>query len=149
MPTDMNLDAGDIGREFGKTVTLDAGENDITAGGAVKFDASGDIVHTSGNGDDYVGVVLPTLKSAPRGESDFDNKYSVHTAGLVVAVRVDGTASAGDTLVPSGTTDGNWESHGSGMYNENPDTGAGSVAANHPFLLEDAADGDVVLAVFR
>lgn len=149
MPTDMNLDAGDLGREFGKSVTLDAGDNDITAGGAVKFDGSGDIVHTSANGDDYVGVVLDTLKSAPRGESDFDSKYTVHTCGQVVAVRVDGTANAGDTLVPSGTTDGNWEAHSGGMYEANPDTGAGSVAANHPFLLEDAADGDVVLAVFR
>jgi len=149
MPTDMNLDAGDIGRGFGKSVTLDAGSNDVSAGDCVKFDGSGDITPTTGNEDNYVGVVLPTLKSAPRGESDFDNKYTVHTAGLGVAVRLDGAASAGDTLVPSGTNDGNWEAYAGGMYNGNPDTGADPVAANHPFVLEDGTDGDVVLAVFR
>lgn len=136
----MPLDAGDTEERY--SVTLDAGSNDVSGGQAVKFDGSGNLTPTTANDDDYVGVTLDKL-----GESD--NKWTVHVCGLVVHVKVDGTASAGDTLVPSATNNGNWESHAGGMYEANPDTGAGSVAANHPFLLEDAADGDVVRAVFR
>lgn len=137
----MVLDAGDTEEKY--SVTLDAGSNDVSGGQAVKFDGSGNITPTTANDDDYVGVTLKTLDEG-------DNKWTVHVCGLVVNVVVDGTASAGDTLVPSGTTNGNWEAFsGNGMYEANPDTGAGPVAANHPFVLEDATDGDIVRAVFR
>lgn len=138
----MPVDAGDTEEKY--TVTLDAGSNSVSGGDTVKFDGSGNITKTTANSDDYVGVVQDTLKG-----SDADSKYPVHVCGLVVNVTVDGTVNAGDTLVPSGTTNGRWEQHGNGMYEDNPDSGAGSIAANHPFALEDAADGDTIRACFR
>jgi len=138
----MPVDAGDTEEKY--SVTLDAGANDVSGGDAVKFDANANITKTTANDDDYVGVVLPTKKAG-----DHDTKWTVHVCGLVVNVVVDGAVSAGDTLVPSGTTDGQWVSHAGGMYNANPDSGADAVAANHPFVIEDGTDGDTVRAVFR
>lgn len=136
----MPIDAGDVKYRPGETVTLDSGSNTVEGGDAVKFDGSGNVTRTTGNSDDLVGVVLPS--NYP------DSKVSVHVVGLVLKVTVDGSVSPGDTLVPSGTNDGNFEAHAGGMYEENPDTGAGAIAANHPFTLESGTDEDV-LAVFR
>lgn len=136
----MTLDAGDT--EERSSVTLDAGSNSVSGGDAVKFDGSGNITPTTANSDDYVGVVLNQVAAG-------DNKWTVHVCGQVVNIKADGAVSAGATLVPSGTTDGHWVSHTGGMYINNTDTGANDVAANHPFALEGAADGDVFRAAFR
>lgn len=138
----MAIDAGDTEEE--NSVTLDAGSNTVSGGQAVKFDTNGKITPTTANDDDYVGVVL-SQATGP----DSDNKWTVHVCGLVVNVKADGAISAGDTLIPSGTTNGHWVSHTGGMYIVNTDTAANDVAANHPFALEGAADGDTFRAVFR
>lgn len=138
----MPVDTGDNKYESGKSVTLPSGSNDVSGGDAVTFDGSGNVTTTTSNSDDLVGVVLP--------ENTGDDDYvTVHVAGLPVAVDIDGSVSAGDTLVPSGTTNGRFESHVGGMYNPNPDSGGDAVAANHPFALEDGSDGDTIVAVFR
>jgi hypothetical protein len=136
----MPVDAGDP--EESSTVTLDAGSNSVSGGQAVKFVGSGNITPTTANDDDYVGVVQSKL-------SESDSKWAVHVCGQVVNVNADGSVDAGDTLVPSGSTDGQWVSHGNGMYESNPDSGGGAIAANHPFSLEDGSDGEVIRAVFR
>ena len=136
----MPVDAGDP--EEKKSVTLDAASNSMSGGKAVKFDGSGNITLTTANDDDYVGVTQKKL-------SESDNKWTVHVCGMVVPVVVDGTVDAGETLVPSGSTDGEWVAHTNGMYEANPDTSAGAVAANHPFAIEDGTDGDTIRAVFR
>lgn len=143
----MAIDAGDSEEKY--TVTLDAGSNSVSGGDAVKFDGSGNITKTTANDDDYVGVVLPTTIGDDTGNADGDSMESVHVCGLVVNVNVDGSISAGDTLVPSGSTNGQWIAHGNGMYEGNPDTSAGAIAANHPFALEDGSDGDTIRACFR
>ncbi len=136
----MTLDAGDKGYPNGETITLDTGGNTVEKGDAVTFDGSGNITQTSATDDEFVGVVQ---------ELEADDKVTVHIAGLVVAVNIDGSVSAGDTLVPSGTTNGQFVSHTGGMYNPNPDTSADPVASNHPLALESGADGDVILAALR
>lgn len=137
-----NLEAGDL--EEKTTVTLDAGANTVEGGQAVKFDTNGEITPTAANSDDYVGVVLDVNKGA-----DADNEWPVHVCGQVVSVEIDGAVNAGETLVPSSVTAGRWETHAGGMYEPNPDTAAGAVAANHPFALEDGADGETIRAAFR
>jgi hypothetical protein len=142
--TDMNLNAGDEAREMGRTVTLDAGDNDIFYGGAVKFDGSGNITHTTANADDFIGVVLP------QSDEKSDSKYSVHIAGQVIAVPLasDGTASPGDTLIPSGTDNGTFDGVASGMTANTGDADT-SVYSNHPFALETGGNDEVILACMR
>lgn len=142
--TDMNLNAGDEARHKGEAVTLDAGSNTISVGGAVKFDGSGNITHTTANADDYLGIVLP------ESEEKADSKYTVRVAGDVIAVPLasDATASAGDTLIPSGTDDGKFASATTGMAVNTGDADS-DVYTNHPFALEDGGNNEVILAVHR
>jgi len=149
MATDRNLDAGDGDYYRGQTVTLDAGFNSVSAGQAVKFDGSGNITPTSGNSDDFIGVVTQEEKSA----ADADSKYVVHIAGHVVAVDLasDGSASAGDTLIPSGTDNGDFDGVAGAMYQAVDEGGAATynLYLNHPFALESGGNGDTILAVMR
>lgn len=142
--TDKNLNAGDEGREYGRTVTLDAGSNDIFYGGAVKFDGSGNIAHTTASSDDFIGVVLP------ESDEKSDSKYTVHVAGHVVAVALasDASANPGDTLIPSGTDDGAFDGVASGMTANTGDADT-SIYSNHPFALESGGNDDVILACMR
>jgi hypothetical protein len=136
-----NLDAGDVAYRPGDTVTLDAGSNTVNKGDAVTFDASADLAQCSANDDNLVGVALEGAEG--------DGQTSVHVVGLVVAVNADGDINAGDTLIPSGSTNGHFIAHTGGMYITNDDSGANDIAANHPIAMEDATDGDVMLAIFR
>jgi hypothetical protein len=149
MATSENLDAGDGGRYRGQTVTLDAGSNSVSGGQAVKFDGSGYITPTTANSEDLIGVVANEDKSA----SDSDSKYTVHIAGHVVAVDLasDGTASAGDTLIPSGTDNGDFDGVDGAMYQAVDEGGTATydLYLNHPFALEDGGNDDTILAVMR
>lgn len=149
MATDNNLDAGDGDYCRGDTVTLDAGTNSVSAGQAVKFDGSGNITPTTTGGDDLIGVVNREDKSA----ADADSKYVVHIAGHVVAVKLasDGTASAGDTLIPSGTDNGDFDGVADAMYQAVDEGGSATydLYLNHPFALEDGGNDDTILAVMR
>lgn len=141
--TSDNLNPGDEGRYRGKAVTLDAGGNEIFYGGAVTFDGSGNITHTTAGTDDYIGVVLP--QSDEKG----DSKYTVYVYGDIIAVPLasDASASAGDTLIPSGTDAGMFDGVAGGMT---LDSSTGDTAyLNHPFALESGGNDDVILAVHR
>lgn len=146
MPTVSNLDAGDGDYYRGESVTLDAGPNSVSGGDAVKFDGSGYITPTTADGDDYIGVVLPEAEKA-------DNKWTVHVCGKIVAVQLasDATATAGDTLIPSGTDNGQFDAAGNGMVQAVDEGGSAtySLYMNHPFALEDGGNSDTILAVHR
>lgn len=143
MPTDRNLNAGDGDYHRGDSILLDAGGNDVSGGDAVKFDGSGNITPTTASTDDFIGVVLPEAEKS-------DNKWTVHIAGKVVAIQLasDATASAGDTLIPSGTDNGRFDASADGMV---VNTGSADADAylNHPFALEDGGNDDVILAAMR
>lgn len=144
--TSRNLNAGDLDYSDGKSVLLDAGDNEILTGGAVKFDAEGYITHTEGPDDDFIGVVLP------ESDQKADNKYTVNIAGLVVAVALDDDeltdVSPGDTLVPSAETVGAFTGEEGGMVANTGDADT-PLYLNHPFALESGTTGEVILAVFR
>lgn len=151
MVSPSNLDAGDGDYYRGQTVTLDSGSNTVNDGDAVEFDGASPpkIQQATGNGSDYVGVVLPEDKSG----ADDDNYRTVHVAGHVVAIQLDSSASvsAGDTLIPSSNTNGQWEGATSGMQRDVDESGSEtfSLYLNHPFALEDGGNDDVILACFR
>lgn len=140
----MAIDAGDTKYRYGQTVTFDAGSNSVSSGDCVKFDGSGNITPTTANADDYVGVVQPHS-----GGADDDSKYAVQIAGLVVAVNIDGSVSAGDTLVPSATTNGYFENVTDSAMTANTGDADTDLYMNHPFALESGSDGETILASFR
>jgi len=159
--TDMNLNPGDVISD--RTMTLDAGSNTIKMGGAVKFDGSGKITHTTANQDDVIGFVTP------ESSDKADNYYTVQLLGHVFAAQLDGQAgtspSPGDVLIPSANDDGAWTvsdggTGGDGGVSESVDTSSGDtyeLYMNHPIALESGTgattggnlDGDVILAFYR
>lgn len=146
MVTANNLDAGDGDRYRGQTITLDSGSNTVNDGDAVEFDGASPpkIQQATGNASDYVGVVLPEDKS------NGDSYRTVHVAGHIVAIQLDSSASvsAGDTLIPSSNTNGEWEGASAGMKS-NTDNTDEDLYLNHPFALEDGGNDEVILACFR
>ena len=153
--TDMNLNAGDV--DSTRTVALDAGDNTIEMGGAVKFDGSGNITHTTATGDDVIGVVVP--ESDNKGTSI----YSVNVFGYVFGAQLDDQGSTdvspGDVLIPSGDYDGAFTGASSGMSQSVDEGGTATydLHVNHPVALEAGVgaadggdlDGDVILAFYR
>lgn len=137
-----NLDAGDDKYHLGREFTFPTDGN-VSAGDAVTFNGSGNLTTTTANDDTLIGCVSNV--SAPS-----DDNWPVKVGGYVVVHKGDSGISRGDTLVPSGSNNGNLASHGSGTYYDNPDTGASDIAANHPIALSStSSDGDLVLAMYR
>lgn len=135
----MTLDKGDYEQRV--TLTLDDGGNSVSEGDAVTFDGSGNITPTSANDDALVGIAHKV--------SDNDDKVTVLVSGTVVTVEADGSISKGDTVIPSGGDNGTFVSHTGGMYINNTDSSANDIAANHPYALDSAGDGENFRAVMR
>lgn len=138
-----NLDVGNGDYRRGKVLTFDSGGNDVSSGDAVTFDGSGNITRTTANADDFVGIV--TDISDEKG----DDMYSVHIAGKVVKVQLasDGTCSAGDVMIPSGTDDGKFNGSTGSLV---VDTSSGDNAyVNHPIALESGGNNDGVRVAMR
>jgi len=154
--TGMNLNPGDVDSD--RTVTLDAGTNDIEMGGVVTFDGSGNIAHPTSETDDIIGVVGPESADKP------DSEYTVHVFGYVVAVQLDDDGatdvSPGDVLAPSASYNGAFTDVSGGMAQAVDESGSATYTLymNHPVALESGSggtdadsnlDGDVVLAFYR
>ena len=150
--TDMNLNPGDIDSD--RTVTLDAGDNEIATGGLVAFDADGYIYHPTASDEVVIGTVLRD------SDQRDDSEYTVNVFGTVFAAQLDDQATTdinpGDTLYPSvdypGAFTGGEEVAVANTNDEDVD-----LYLNHPIALEAGLggdddgelDGDVILAFYR
>lgn len=150
--TDMNLNPGDVDSD--RTITLDAGDNEIEMGGLVTFDGDGYIAHPNAEEDVIVGVV--GQESAEKA----DTEYTVHVFGYIFAAQLDNQDTTditpGDTLYPSTDYPGAFTG-GDEVAVVNTDDTDTNLYLNHPIALEsgvgadDGGDlgGDVILAFYR
>lgn len=150
--TDMNLNPGDVDSD--RTITLDAGPNEIQTGGVVAFDADGYIYHPDASDEVVVGTVLR------ESDQKDDSEYTVNVFGTVFAAQLDDQAttdiSPGDTLYPSADYAGAFTGSDEVAVANTDDAGV-DLYLNHPVALEAGLggdvdgelDGDVILAFYR